>query len=530
MFDTLAEKFSQFNPIQWIVVLSILVLPAALYLMLAQAWFGIFALVLNHCLMLAMFYALSQSLNQVRKAAKQLSEGDLTVRIPLQDPEARSLSRTVNRIGEDISRTVHALRKSTARLLNVADTVQKDSEISQAGAIGQKQDVDRAKTIINQLSDITQQVSDHCDSTSKLANEAKQKADLGSRDMVALEEALNSANQHIDNSNEHFQSLMAETSQISQVMETISSIADQTNLLALNAAIESARAGEQGRGFAVVADEVRTLAMRTQEATEEIRDKINNLQDKTDDVLETMKENKISMDKSLALASTAEQSFKALDLQIEEVRSYSQQIARSSEAQLSQTHDLDNCLQQITQESDNNVQSTRETLRASITVRNLSGEIDSLLHRFATNPTQIQQEESKRDKLMEWNEQLDIGLDEINRQHQTLLHLVNELYYLLKHNYGLSSVKRVVQGLIDYTANHFKYEETLFAQIGYGQTQEHIAKHAQLVDEVLAFQKRVERGEDIGEELMSFLKNWLSQHIMREDKAYTDVFKQNGLS
>jgi hemerythrin len=187
-------------------------------------------------------------------------------------------------------------------------------------------------------------------------------------------------------------------------------------------------------------------------------------------------------------------------------------------------------LQQITQESDNNVQSTRETLRASITVRNLSGEIDSLLHRFETNQTQIQQEESKRDKLMEWNEQLDIGLDEINRQHQTLLHLINELYYLLKHNSGLSSIKRVVQGLIDYTANHFKYEETLFAQIGYEQTQDHIDKHAQLVDEVLAFQKRVERGEDIGEELMSFLKNWLSQHIMREDRAYTDVFKQNGLN
>ncbi|MCG9596131.1 bacteriohemerythrin [Vibrio sp. Isolate25] len=530
MFNSVTEKFSQYNPIQWVVLFSLLALPAAIYLFHAQAWLGLLLLILYHSVMLAMFYALSQMLNQVRSAARQLSEGDLTIRIPVDDPDSHSLYRTVNRIGEDISRTVHALGKSTDRLLDVANTVQEDSEISQAGAIGQKQDVDSAKSITSQLSDITQQVSEHCESTAKLANEAKYKADQGSRDMVALEEALNSANQHIENSNEHFQSLMEETTQISQVMETISSIADQTNLLALNAAIESARAGEQGRGFAVVADEVRTLAMRTQEATEEIHEKISNLQAKTDDVLETMKENKSSMDKSLALASTAEETFRELNLQIDEVRSYGQQIASSSEAQLNQTQDLDHCLQQITQESDNNVQSTRETLRASITVRNLSGEINSLLHRFETDHKQIQQEEAKRDKLMEWNDQLDIGLDEINRQHQTLLHLINELYHLLRHNYGLPSIKRVVQGLIDYTANHFKYEETLFAQIGYEQTQEHIDKHAQLVNEVLAFQKRVERGEDIGEELMSFLKNWLSHHIMREDKAYTDSFKRNGLN
>ena len=58
--------------------------------------------------------------------------------------------------------------------------------------------------------------------------------------------------------------------QISDVTEAISQIASQTNLLALNASIEAARAGEAGRGFAVVAGEINGLSTDTANEIEKV--------------------------------------------------------------------------------------------------------------------------------------------------------------------------------------------------------------------------------------------------------------------
>jgi ABC-type amino acid transport substrate-binding protein len=74
-----------------------------------------------------------------------------------------------------------------------------------------------------------------------------------------------------------FKELAEATSQVTEMLDAISSVAKHTNLLALNAAIEAARAGEHGRGFAVVADEVRRLADESMETARKIEEVLSGI-------------------------------------------------------------------------------------------------------------------------------------------------------------------------------------------------------------------------------------------------------------
>lgn len=530
MLDKGLSRVMNISPLAGSAIAVVVLLPIAGYLFQQQQWLLLLLLMLYAVGITWLLTLFRRIILNARHTALELAQGDLRNRITQTSELGGTLFRAINRIGEDVSRTVYFLGKTSAHMLNVANTVQQDSEVSKRGAIKQKEDVSQSKQAINQLLDISAQVSDFCEQSYQQASAANTQASEGIQAMKRLETTLKEVSSQYSRSDAHFAELGRESAHIGEVIDTITTIAEQTNLLALNAAIESARAGEHGRGFAVVADEVRKLAVKTQTATQDIDNKISNLQTQIEAVVAAMESNKRRIDNAFSAAEAAESSFTTLNQQISDLDQLSNNISTLSAEQLAETEQLNRYLSEIEQESDNNVIATQETLMASVTVRNMAGEITSLLHRFNVDSEQVEREDKLRPKLMEWNADLDLGLVEINRQHQTLVNLINELYYLLHHNYGAASIKRVVQGLIDYTANHFKYEETLFELLQYPQEQAHSANHTRLVDQVLAFQKRVEAGEDIGDELMGFLKDWLIKHIQKEDRAYCAHFKAKGMS
>ena len=89
------------------------------------------------------------------------------------------------------------------------------------------------------------------------------------------------------------------TSEISDVLKSITGIADKTKLIGLNASIETARLGNAGRSISIVANEIRTLSEHTKQTTRQIEQLNTHI---TEDVKETIK----NADKTLCI--TEEQS------------------------------------------------------------------------------------------------------------------------------------------------------------------------------------------------------------------------------
>lgn len=108
-------------------------------------------------------------------------------------------------------------------------------------------------------------------STSEAARQASARAE-------ATLEAARAGTQAAREMQHTMQSIEAAATRIGDITRLIDEISFQTNILALNASVEAARAGEAGRGFAVVAGEVRSLARRTTEAAQDIRNLVEQSQ------------------------------------------------------------------------------------------------------------------------------------------------------------------------------------------------------------------------------------------------------------
>jgi hemerythrin len=124
--------------------------------------------------------------------------------------------------------------------------------------------------------------------------------------------------------------------------------------------------------------------------------------------------------------------------------------------------------------------------------------------------------------FMHWTDDLSVGVESLDTDHKVLMSLINQLDEALARNEARASVASVLDALADYTRYHFEREEALMAACGYPDLDAHVEIHRSMRAQVEDIRQRFDSDGETFEprDVLGFLKNWLTQHIMGRDQLY----------
>ena len=125
--------------------------------------------------------------------------------------------------------------------------------------------------------------------------------------------------------------------------------------------------------------------------------------------------------------------------------------------------------------------------------------------------------------MYEFKEEYVTGIEEIDAEHKKLFEIADETYYLSKEEFLVDKydqVRHILGELKDYALMHFEHEEAYMESIGYKQMFMQKVQHD-------AFREKInnwdldhldENSDELIEEILTFLTNWLVSHILEHDK------------
>ncbi len=132
--------------------------------------------------------------------------------------------------------------------------------------------------------------------------------------------------------------------------------------------------------------------------------------------------------------------------------------------------------------------------------------------------------------LIEWKEEMSVGVVELDNHHKKLLAMINELGVAIGENRGPDYVQHSISELGDYAVYHFDLEHKYFLKYGYSETDEHMAEHTSFVEKIQNTANQIRDGRILlSINFLYFMKDWLINHIMVVDQRYTSLLLEKGI-
>ena len=322
-------------------------------------------------------------LKRLTHVASQIVQGDLTQKVEVTtNDEVGELARAFQQMVEKLKEVLVALQESVRLLTNAGSelgtstTEQSQTITRQATALQETQvtaqEIKQTSLLASQKAEMVLKLTEKADAVSSQGEAAIERSLGGLTDIRA----------QVDEIAQRIAQLSERTQQIGGITQTVKDLADQSNMLALNAAIEAVRSGEHGKGFAVVAREIRSLADQSIQATNRVREILEDIGGAIRATVSITEKGSQKIEGGLAQVKASGENLRELSTIVRDNSSAVRQIAAAVSQQNAGITQIFSAVTDQTRMMDETMRRLETTTQAASVLKDLSQRVSDVVRRF----------------------------------------------------------------------------------------------------------------------------------------------------